>query len=34
VIVDEEKHAVVTVTAHEEQRDHRLAEIAANTLRG
>ena len=34
VIVDEEKHAVVTITAHEEQRDHRLAEIAANTLRG
>ncbi|MBW8761247.1 MAG: beta-lactamase family protein [Microbacterium sp.] len=34
VIVDEEADAVVTITAHEENRDHRLAEIAADALRG
>jgi len=32
VIVDEEADAVVTITAHEEHRDHRLAEIVAEVL--
>ncbi|HZU94429.1 MAG TPA: serine hydrolase domain-containing protein [Microbacterium sp.] len=34
VVVDEQADAVVTITAHEEHRDHRLAEIAADALRG
>ena len=33
VIVDDQADAVVTITAHEEHRDHRLAEIAADALR-
>lgn len=32
VIVDDERNAVVTITAHEERRDHRLAELAAEVL--
>ncbi|MBO9626127.1 MAG: beta-lactamase family protein [Microbacterium sp.] len=32
VVVDAEADAVVTITAHEEHRDHRLAEIAAEAL--
>lgn len=32
VIVDEQADAVVTITAHEEHRDHRLAQIAADAL--
>ena len=32
VVIDERHHAVVTITAHEEHRDHMLAEIAARTL--
>lgn len=34
VIVDEDTDAVVTITAHEERRDHRLAVIAATALTG
>lgn len=32
VVVDEARHAVVTVTAHEESRDHLLAEAAATAV--
>lgn len=32
VVVDADADAVVTITAHEEHRDHRLAEIAAEVL--
>jgi CubicO group peptidase (beta-lactamase class C family) len=32
VIVDDARHAVVTITAHEETRDHRLAELAVDAL--
>jgi len=32
VIVNESRHAVVTITAHEESRDHLLAELAAEAL--
>ncbi|WP_434812230.1 serine hydrolase domain-containing protein [Microbacterium sp. bgisy189] len=32
VIVDDPADAVVTITAHEEHRDHRLAELAASAL--
>jgi CubicO group peptidase (beta-lactamase class C family) len=32
VVVDQEHDAVVTITAHEEQHDHRLAEIAVAAL--
>lgn len=32
VIVDQDRDAVVTVTAHEESRDHRLAALAAEAL--
>lgn len=34
VVIDHERNAVVTITAHEESRDHRLAEIAYESLRG
>lgn len=34
VIVDEDRNAVVTITAHEETNDHRLAEIAYEALTG
>ncbi|WP_246019138.1 serine hydrolase domain-containing protein [Arthrobacter crusticola] len=34
VIVDEAHNAVVTMTAHEESRDHRLAELAVQALTG
>ena len=34
VLVDDERNAVVTITAHEESRDHRLVEIAYEALRG
>ncbi|KQR00400.1 hydrolase [Arthrobacter sp. Leaf141] len=34
VIVDAARNAVITITAHEETRDHRLAEIAALALGG
>jgi CubicO group peptidase (beta-lactamase class C family) len=33
VIVDETRHAVITITAHEETRDHRLAELAVEALK-
>ena len=33
VLVDTGRHAVITITAHEESRDHRLAEIAETALR-
>ncbi|PCN48638.1 hydrolase [Curtobacterium sp. 'Ferrero'] len=33
VVVDQERDAVVTITAHEETRDHRLAEIAVESVR-
>ncbi|MGL3200741.1 MULTISPECIES: serine hydrolase [Curtobacterium] len=33
VVVDQERDAVVTVTAHEETDDHRLAELAVSCLR-
>ena len=32
VVVDDPADAVVTITAHEEHRDHRLAELAASAL--
>jgi CubicO group peptidase (beta-lactamase class C family) len=32
VVVDQDRDAVVTITAHEESRDHRLAELAAEAL--
>jgi CubicO group peptidase (beta-lactamase class C family) len=32
VIIDEERDAVITITAHEESRDHRLAELAVMAL--
>jgi len=32
VVVDQSRNAVVTITAHEESRDHRLAELAAEAL--
>jgi CubicO group peptidase (beta-lactamase class C family) len=32
VVVDQERDAVVTITAHEETRDHRLAELAAGII--
>jgi CubicO group peptidase (beta-lactamase class C family) len=34
VVVDQEHDAVVTITAHEEEHDHRLAEIAVAALDG
>lgn len=34
VVVDQAHDAVVTVTAHEETEDHRLAELAADAVRG
>jgi CubicO group peptidase (beta-lactamase class C family) len=34
VVVDRARDAVVTVTAHEETNDHRLAELAADAVRG
>ena len=34
VVVDQRRDAVVTVTAHEESRDHRLAELALDALDG
>lgn len=34
VVLDRAADAVVTITAHEEQRDHRLAELAAEVLTG
>jgi CubicO group peptidase (beta-lactamase class C family) len=34
VIVDTERDAVITITAHEEGNDHRLAELACAALRG
>jgi CubicO group peptidase (beta-lactamase class C family) len=34
VVVDQTRNAVVTITAHEESRDHRLAELAAAALAG
>jgi CubicO group peptidase (beta-lactamase class C family) len=34
VIVDQDRNAVVTITAHEEARDHRLAELAYESLAG
>jgi CubicO group peptidase (beta-lactamase class C family) len=33
VIVDETRDAVITITAHEETRDHRLAELAVEALK-
>ncbi|GAA3342658.1 serine hydrolase domain-containing protein [Curtobacterium pusillum] len=33
VVVDQARAAVVTITAHEESRDHRLAELAADAVR-
>lgn len=33
VVVDQSRDAVVTVTAHEEMNDHRLAELAVSSLR-
>lgn len=32
VLVDESRNAVITITAHERERDHRLAELAAAAL--
>jgi CubicO group peptidase (beta-lactamase class C family) len=32
VIVDDRRDAVITITAHEDDRDHRLAELAADAL--
>ncbi len=34
VVVDQDRDAVVTITAHEESRDHRLAELALQALDG
>lgn len=34
VVVDQTRDAVVTITAHEETSDHRLAELAADTVHG
>jgi CubicO group peptidase (beta-lactamase class C family) len=34
VVVDQRRNAVVTITAHEESRDHRLAEIAHDAVGG
>jgi CubicO group peptidase (beta-lactamase class C family) len=34
VIIDQEREAVLTITAHEENRDHRLAELAVTALQG
>jgi CubicO group peptidase (beta-lactamase class C family) len=33
VIIDDERDAVITITAHEETNDHRLAAIAGAALR-
>lgn len=33
VVVDQARDAVVTITAHEETGDHRLAELAADAVR-
>ena len=33
VVVDDTRNAVVTITAHEESRDHRLAQLAAEAVR-
>ncbi|MBA8990819.1 hypothetical protein FHW23_002084 [Curtobacterium pusillum] len=33
VVVDQARAAVVTITAHEESRDHRLAELAVDAVR-
>lgn len=34
IIVDQHRDAVITITAHEESRDHLLAEQAERVLRG